>query len=209
MRRIKASSENEMILEFLKMEFDSERFNAKIEAVLKEMCINSDIISNGNIVCEQENVLRAEILKRFRGYRDKEIFENFPANIEWIWTEFDREDIFKILYIEYSYWNELSNYTGSPLEAAKTIISGKMIYDVPNDRAINGANKLKEGHIFPPLIFLTDENERRYIVLEGHSRITAYGLVPDLFQNVSVLLGVCERKDLEKWYGKMPVRFST
>ena len=35
--------------------------------------------------------------------------------------------------------------------------------------------------------------------------MTAYALVPDLFQNVSVLLGYCDSKELDKWYGKMPV----
>ena len=207
MRKIKPSNENEMVYEFLKMEISSDRYREQIESVLEKMRVNKSIITNGNIMSEQENALRIEILKRFRGYKDEELFENFPANIEWIWTEFEREDISKIIYIEYSYWNELSNYTGSPLEAAKTILSGKTVYDVPNDGAIEGAKKLMAGHKFPPLIFLTDENEKRYIILEGHGRMTAYGLVPDLFQNVSVLLGYCDNEDLDKWYGEMPVLY--
>jgi hypothetical protein len=195
-----------MVYEFLKMEIDSDRYREQIESALEEMCVGKNIITNGNIMSEQENVLRAEILGKFRGYRNTEIFENFPQKIEWIWTEFDKEDISKIIYIEYSYWNELSDYTGSPLEAAKTILSGKTVYDVPNSWAIEGAQKLKEGYKFPPLIFLTDESEQRYIILEGHGRMTSYGLVPDLFQNVSVLLGYCHNKDLNTWYGEMPER---
>ena len=206
MRKIKQSNENEMIYEFLKMEFSSERYSEKILSVLSEMNIDKSIILNGDIESEQENVLRTEVLRRFRGYPDKEIFERFPSKINWLWTLFDQEDIGKIFYIEYSYWNELSNYTGSPLEAAKTILSGKTIYDVPNDNSIKGAEKIKAGHKFPPLIFLTDENQSRYIILEGHGRMTAYGLVPDLFQDVSVLLGVCEANELNKWYGAMPAR---
>jgi len=206
MRKIKPSNENEMVYEFLKMEIDSERFKNSLEAILNEMCICKRIITNGNITSEQENIVRAEILRRFRGYRDEELFENFPANIEWMWAEFSRDDISKIIYIEYSYWNELSNYTGSPLEAAKTILSGKTVFNVPNDGAIEGAKKLRTGHRFPPLIFLTDKNENRYIILEGHGRMTAYGLVPDLFENVTVLLGYCNNDELDKWYGEMPVR---
>ncbi|MCL2604602.1 MAG: hypothetical protein FWD90_09000 [Defluviitaleaceae bacterium] len=206
MKKIKPSNENEMVYEFLKMEFDSDRFKKQIETVLEKMCITKDIITNGNIMCEKENTLRIKILKRFRGYKDEELFENFPTNVEWIWTEFEREDLPKIIYIEYSYWNELSNYTGSPLEAAKTILSGKTIYDVPNDSAIEGAKKLREGHKFPPMIFLMDESEKRYLILEGHGRMTAYGLASDLFQNVSVLLGYCDSEELGKWYGEMPKR---
>ena len=203
---IRPSSENEMVYEFLKMEISSHRYAKKIESVLKEMRINKDIITDGNLASEKENALRAEILRRFRGYRDKEIFENFPSKIDWVWTAFDREDISKILYMEYSYWNELSNYTGSPLEAAKTISAGKLVYDVSNDGAIQGAQWLKQGNTFPPMIFLTDESECCYIILEGHGRMTAYGLVPDVFQNVSVLLGYCNAEKLKKWYGEMPAR---
>lgn len=204
MRKKSLSNENEMIYEFLKMEIDSDRFTEKIEVVLKELHIDRNIITNGDIKSEQENVLRVDILKRFRGWRNEELFENFPTKIDWIWTVFNREDISKIIYINYSYWNELSNYTGSPLEAAKSILSGKTVYNVPNDRAIEGAQKLKEGCTFPPLIMLTDASESRYIILEGHGRMTAYGLVPELFQNISVLLGYCDSYELKQWYGEMP-----
>lgn len=206
MRKIKPSNESEMVYEFLKMEINSVRYAEQIETVLDELHVDRDIITNGNIACEKENALRSEILGRFRGYRNAELFENFPTKIDWIWSVFDKEDIYKVIYIEYSYWNQLSNFTGSPLEAAKTILSGKTVYDVPNDGAIIGAQRLKEGCTFPPLIFLTDESESRYIILEGHARMTAYGLVPELFQNVSVLLGYCDRGELKEWYGEMPAR---
>lgn len=207
MRKIRPSNENEMVYEFLHMEIASDRFAEQIQSVLEELHIDREIITNGTTASEQENAFRAEILGRFRGYKkDKELFENFPTKIDWVWTVFDKEDISKTRYIVYSYWNELSNYTGSPLEAAKTILSGKTVYDVPNDNALEAAQKLKDGYKFPPLIFLTDNSESRFIILEGHGRMTAYGLVPDCFQNVSVLLGYCDRVELDKWYGEMPAR---
>jgi len=204
MKKIRNSNENEMIYEFLKMEVNSDRYREQIETVLKELDVSKDIITNGNIMSEQENTLREEILKRFRGWRTEELFENFPSKIDWVWTEFDREDILKIIYIEYSYWNELSNYTGSPLEAAKYVLSGRTLYDMPTDGFIEDTKWVIERNKFPPMIFLTDKSEERYIILEGHCRMTVYGLVPVLFQNVSVLLGYCDREDLDKWYGKMP-----
>jgi hypothetical protein len=206
MQKIKPSHENEMVFEFLKMELGSDRYAERIEAVLEALRIDKKIITNGNINSERENALRTEVLRRFRGYRDEEVFRNFPAKIDWVWAVFDEEDMSKIFYIEYSYWNEISNYTGSPLEAAKTIRSGKTVFDVPNDGFVNAARKIKEGHKFPPLICLTDKSESRYIILEGHCRMTAYGLVPELFQNIVVLLGYCEREELNSWYGEMPKR---
>jgi hypothetical protein len=205
MKKIKPSNENEMVCEFLKMELNSARYSKPITALLEEMGVTDDIIINGDIISERENALRADILRRFRGWRDLELFKNFPTKIDWHWSVFDNEDIYKIVYIEYSYWNELSHYTGSPLVAAKTILSGQTIYDVPNDWFLKGVQQLKEGCKFPPMIFLTDAIESRYIILEGHGRMTAYGLVPELFQDVSVLLGYCEHEELNAWYGKMPI----
>jgi len=205
MRIIKKSDENEMVSEFLKMEIASTRYGLKIESILREINVSKRVITDGNIADENENRIRAEILGIFRGYKkDAEIFENFPSPVEWVWAVFDKEDLSKIIYIEYSYWNEISNFTGSPLEAAKTILSGKTIYDVPNDGFIQAARKLRDGHKFPPLIFLTEQNENRFIILEGHLRMTAFCLEPELFRNVPVLLGYCSSEGLNKWYGEMP-----
>lgn len=204
MKKIKPSNENEMVYEFLKMEIDSKRFRNDITKILDELHIAESKITDGNINSDYENNLRAEVLRRFRGWRDSEMFEDFPIEINWLWTVFDNDDMKKIHYIIYSYWNELSDYTGSPLEAGKTILSGKKIYGLPNDDFINGAEMLRNGHKFPPFIFLTDYEESRYIILEGHSRMTAYGLVPDMFHNIHVLLGYCHRDELNKWYGIMP-----
>ena len=205
MKIIKQSTENEMIYEFLKMEIASIRYAEQIKSILDELHLSTEIITNGNILSQQENAARAEMLNRFRGYgRNEELFTNYPASVNWVWAIFGNEDIEKIKYIEYSYWNELSNYTGSPAEAAKTIRAGKTIYDVPNDGFLIAAQKLKNGCTFPPLICLTDETESRYILLEGHLRMTAYALEPEFFQNVSVLVGYCSGEALDKWYGVMP-----
>jgi hypothetical protein len=206
MKILKPSTEHEMVSKFLKMELDSKRFGDEIKTVLSDLNIKSEIITNGNLFSEDENNLRAVILNRTRGYKHEVIFENYPTFINWYWAVFNKDDLNKILYIEYSYWNELSNYTGSPLEAAKTILSGRTVYDVPNDSAVESALMLRNGYTFPPMIFLTDTDESRYIILEGHGRMTAYGLVPELFNNVSVLLGYCKHEELNKWYGVMPPR---
>ena len=202
MKKLRPSSEDEMILEFLGMEIQSHRFQEKMTDVLDEMGLGRDIILNGDIASVKENALRKEILGQFRGYgKDAELFKDFPKQVEWWWSVFDGDDLSKIRYIDYSYWNELSNYSGSPIEAAKTIKSGKTIYDVPNDNFIEIARKLRAGHIFPPMIFLTDKAESRYVILEGHARMTGYGLYPEAFRDVSVLLGYCVGSELDKWNG--------
>ena len=207
MKIIKPSSENEMIYEFLRMEIASIRHSKQIMDILNELSLPIEIITNGNLISQQKNAARAEVLNCFRGYgRNEALFTNYPAKVDWVWATFGKDDIEKIKYIEYSYWNELSNYTGSPNEAAKMIKAGKIVYDVPNDGFIEAARELKNGHLFPPLICLTDEAESRYILLEGHLRMTAYALEPEFFQNVPALVGYCSGEELDKWYGVMPKR---
>ena len=48
MKIIRESNEDEMILEFLKGELNSNRFNEQLNEVLKELNISKDIIENGN-----------------------------------------------------------------------------------------------------------------------------------------------------------------
>ena len=203
---LKPSTENEMVLHFLKMEYQSERWAGEIEAALENLGVNPKIITSGNLDSEEENAARVAVLGQFRGYPTAELFTNFPEEIDWCWAVFGGDDLPRIFYIEYSYWNELSNYTGKPIEAAKTIAMGKTIFDVPNDGFLKAAKHLElqteSENAFPPMIFLTDST--RYIILEGHLRMTAYALVPEAFENVSVILGRCSSADLDKWYGTMP-----
>ena len=200
MKKIKKSSEEEMVLEFLKMELQSDRFSSKILKILKNLKLDIDIINNGNLLNDNENRLRSVVLGQFRGYKlNKELFKNYPNKIKWYWVLLDEQDLEKIRYINYSYWNELSNFTNSPLEAAKTIFSGKEIYGVSNKGFLEASDYLKDGGIFPPLIMITDMNETKYVILEGHKRLTAYALSPEYFKNVSVLLGYCSTENFANW----------
>jgi hypothetical protein len=133
------------------------------------------------------------------------LFDHFPTDVQWSWTRFGRQDLEQIRYINYSYWNELSKGTGSPLDAARTIRSGVTIFNVPNDGFWQAYQWLKSGKPFPPLIMVTDHDAGIFTILEGHLRMTAYGLAPDRFRNVTVLLGTCQKGKLIKWFGAKPI----
>ena len=207
MHKIRPSCENEMVHEFLKMELDSARFAEGIESALRRCGVDKGLITSGDIKSERENALRTKVLGLSRGYgMDDGVFINYPSSISWFWVVLNKHDAAKTLYIEYSYWNELSNYTGSPIEAAKAVLQGKTAFDIPNDNFVNIHQKLKGGAAFPPLIMLTDPSEQRYILLEGHTRMTGFCIDTSLFNNIPALLGYCNDKELGRWYGKMPQR---
>ena len=119
---LREASEDEMILEFLRGEIKSKRFQSQIMEVLNNQKESTQIIQKADLNNIVENEKRKDILRIFRGYgSNTHLFENFPDISRWIFAECTCEDIDKIHYINYSYWNELSKYTSSPLIAAETI----------------------------------------------------------------------------------------
>ncbi len=94
----------------------------------------------------------------------------------------------------------MSKYTGSPLIAAETIREGIEIYGISNSNSIKGVAYLEQGGSFPPIILLTSDREN-YILLEGHSRMTVYGLAPSFFEGSKCYIGICEDSALRKWNG--------
>ena len=199
MNILRTSSEDEMILEFLKTEYHSERFTEQIKKAMKELSLNEGIILSADLNDTNENTARKKLLGEFRGYGlNRELFENFPDEIQWSLCNFVSSDLNNIRYIDYSYWNELSKGTHSPLAAAQTVRDGIEIYHLSNAGFVRAAEFIKSGGKFPKLILLTSDLEH-FVVVEGHFRITAYALVPEHFDNVECFVGKCSGADLEKW----------
>lgn len=201
MKTIRISNENEMILEFLKGELNSNRFNEKLISILNELAYSSDIITNGDEGNQKENLLRLKIMEMYRGYLNKELFKNFPDIYEWKLVELSSEDIDNIYYIDYDYWNELSNNTSKPIEAAKNIKNGIEIFDVSNKPFLDGIEHL-ENKTFPPVILITCNNEK-FLIIEGHSRMTVYGFDPNKLQGTYAYIGYCTPEDMKKYDARM------
>ncbi len=199
MNILRTSSEAEMIAEFLKAEYRSERFFEQIKEAMDRLSLNESIIlsANTNSVCE--NTARKKLLGKFRGYGlNRELFERFPAEIEWSLCNFVSSDLKNIRYINYSYWNELSQGTKSPLTAAQTILNGTEIYEQSNEGFVKAAEFIKCGGKFLRPIFLTSDFER-FVIVEGHLRMTAFALSPESFNNVECFVGKCSDDDLKNW----------
>ncbi len=201
MNLIRKTNEAEMILEFLKGELNSKRFNENLNNAINELGLDSNIILNGNINDDQENIDRLKIMKKFRGYPDEELFERFPKIEEWKYLELNEKDIDNIYYIDYDYWNKLSNGTSKPVEAAKVIKSGKEIYEVSNQPFLDGVeyNKINK---FPPVILITC-NDEKYLIIEGHSRMTVYGFNPSKLNGTYAYVGYTTEEEMKKYDQRM------
>ncbi|NLV91990.1 MAG: hypothetical protein GX030_06320 [Firmicutes bacterium] len=196
---LRASSEEEMILEFLKAECTSERFSDQMKDALEKLGLEESIIFSADLHSEAENAERKRLLGEFRGYGEgREMFENFPTIFEWNLCSFSCADLGKIRYIDYSYWNDLSAGTHRPLTAAETMRNGVLIYGLSNDGFLRAAEYIKHGGVFPKLFFLTSDYEN-FVIVEGHLRMTAYALVPECFIDVEAIVGRCSSEELKKW----------
>lgn len=193
------SSEAEMVFEFLRTEFYSDRFSEQLKKAMNSLSIDDQILLSANLENKEENALRKELLGEFRGYgRNQELFENFPSQIEWSICSFSKDDLEKIKYIDYSYWNELSAGTRSPLTAAKAVREGITIYGQSTEGFLNAAKYLEDGGLFQNMIFLTADFNS-FIIVEGHLRMTAYALTPNHFDNIRCIVGKCSQSDFDAW----------
>jgi len=200
MKIFNKSSEDEMIAIFLNGEIKSERWVNQINEIIEKNNINKNIIINPNLNNIEENQLRKLVLKIFRGYNNKEIFKNFPKKIDWNWVLLDKNDILKIKYITYDYWEELTNGTRYAKDSVINIRNNIEIFGVSNNNFIKLSEYIKNGNKIEPLIILAPvENKEKMIILEGHARLTAINLVIEYITEIKVLIGFVEEKILKKW----------
>jgi hypothetical protein len=200
MRILGKSSENEMISLFISEEIKSARYKNNILEIINTEKIDRNIIDNPDLNNKKDNKLRKLILKKFRGYNNKGIFTNFPKKVDWNWALLDKEDILRIKYISYDYWEELSNGTRYAKDSVENIRNGVEVFGVSNRNFVNISEYIKNGKELDPLIIMAPvENKLRMIVLEGHARLTGMNLAIKYISEIKVLLGLVKEKKLYKW----------
>lgn len=194
---IRKASEAEMIWAFLNAEYKSDRFYKELSMYMQELQVPVEVVTGAFSDLAKENELRAKLLSRYRGYPDKYIFENYPAVTEWKLVALEEGDLEKLRYVDYDYWNELSNNTGKPTEGAINVLQDVEIFEVVNDGFYEGYKALQEGAKFPPMILLTG-NEKKYLILEGHVRSTLYAMERGSEIGAPAYVGICDEKALIK-----------
>lgn len=197
MRVLRDASEAEMILSFLRQELDSRRFREQLLTALENAGASEALIRSGDLTSGEQNLLRARVLGLFRGYPDREIFERYPPDVAWKLAAMDADDLARLRYVDYSYWNELSAGTSCPLRTAETIRRGEEIFGLSNQYFLEGKALLEQGGSFPPLILLTC-GSGLYLILEGHCRATAYALLPEAFAGTEAYVGFCSAEALRR-----------
>ena len=201
MQIIRSATQAEVVLSFLQGEFESSRFGDELRQTLDFFGFSHSLISNGDFCDTKQNDDRLKVFKKFRGFPDQDLFENFPQNIEWNYVQFSKGDFFNCFYINYSYWNELSDFTSKPTSACKNILAGKEVFDVSNENFLRGKELLGKVK-FPPVILISC-NPKKNLIIEGHSRMTIYGFNPDYFEGTFGYVGKVSKDEMKLYDFRM------
>ncbi len=121
---------------------------------------------------------------------NKDLFEDFPSDMQWYRYSLTRDELGKIKYIDYSYWNKLSDGTRLPRVAAENVKNGVVVFDQPNENFIEASKAFKAGKEFPTVILVGQDENSDLVILEGHLRMTAYYLAPETIpEELEIVIG--------------------
>ncbi|MFN7998608.1 MAG: hypothetical protein U0Q18_33605 [Bryobacteraceae bacterium] len=192
MRFVEAVSEDHVVAHFLKHEIKSERFGGAIRDLLQRNGWNTSLIEQPDLRNEEECSKRARLLSEHRGYRRNEgLFENFPNSVAWARFAMDSAELMQVQYINYSYWNELSGGSRFARDAAIRIRAGITVFGMTTHHFLEMGEALRKGATFPELVLAGADEHSGLVVLEGHARLTAYALAPDLIpKGMTVIVGL-------------------
>ena len=195
MRVIRASSDDEMVAVFLRGELLSDRVGETVREGLAEAGVGEDVILDADLEDARENALRREILGTARGFdRPEGLFWGFPDDVRWQRAALAPAEVLAIRFIDYDYWVELSGGSRLPTDAARQIRAGVTVFGVPNDGFFAVAESF-ESSLPPPLIAVGGVGPG-LVLLEGHVRLTAFALRPDLLpEELELLVGQSARID--------------
>jgi hypothetical protein len=114
--------------------------------------------------------------------------------VRWEWVTLTPAEVLALRYIEYDYWVELSGGSRLPTDAADRIRAGITVFRVPNDGFFELADALGSG--LPTELIVVGGSRDGLVVVEGHARLTAFALRPELLPaELEVLLGSSPRID--------------
>jgi hypothetical protein len=191
MRRLRSSSEAEMVALFLRTELPAARSRDDLRALLERDGLPERVVTAPDINDDAENQARLWLLTQHRGYGIRtELFDGFSGDVCWQWLAVTPAELARVRFIDYDYWVELSGGTRLAVDAAPRIRAGVAPFGVPSDWALGMAQEVADGARFPPLILVTTAPGGDLVVLEGHARLTAFMLARNsLPPELEVLVG--------------------
>jgi hypothetical protein len=188
MRLLHPVGEDEMIATFLRAEIDSGRYGEKLRALLARDGRDPAVLRNPDVADAGANGYRRQLLDEHRAYERREgLFLGLPHEVDWFRAALNGDEVLDILFINWSWWLDLSGGSRRPRDAARRIRAGEIVGVTAEEHEPFTASSSE-------LIAVTRPSHSPLVLVEGHVRLTAYALFPERVpEALGVLLGVSEQ----------------
>lgn len=182
MRDLGEVSEDDMVLAFLQAEIDSPRWRS---------CYQTDSVFDRSVIdlpdkrSPQENQTSRELLGRVRGYgRNGLLFTGFPVAVVWHRIILEQAELPKLKYANHPAWVRLSGGTRLVVDGARSLRSPENPVEAAFAHIPAIVEDVKGGMRYPPLIGVHQKDTENILLIEGHSRATAYAVaqLPSQFE---------------------------
>jgi hypothetical protein len=165
------ATEDDMVAAFLRAEINSSRYDDRILEPLLQQGLSRRLIDEPNLADGMENAVRRGLLD-FRGFQSRNaLFSRFPTDARWRRVALESDDLGRLRYANYPTWIELSGGTRLVNDGARNFRGRPDNPDTYHIYAI--AQACRNGIRFPELI-TAEAHDSSLILIEGHSRATAY-----------------------------------
>lgn len=193
MKIIQPSSSSEAILAWLRAELNTGRSkDSDAEQTIREEIIDAlarhdadlTLITHADLRNDDDNETRLAVLQTYRDWMQDDL-----DKYSWRLAELTASDVRKLHYIDYSYWNELSNGTHEVGVGANNVRNGTTIFDVSNSIFWSIAKAFEADEIFEPIIVLREDDNAPGRIIEGHARSTGYLLATNVKRPLIAIVG--------------------
>src|SRR6266699_3060458 len=194
MRLLRPASEDEMVAAFLTAEVASARYGPRIREILARLGRPLAVVTQPDLVDEDANAARRQILAAYREYPSGDVFTGMPADVRWYRAALTPAELDTVKYLDYSYWTDFSGGTRLAADGARRL---GFWQDQPAGSIYRQvAENARDGRLPPPIIVIGEPGPANLVVIEGHKRLTGLLLCPQwLPAELEVVLGIVSHHD--------------
>lgn len=181
-----------MILAFLQAELQSPRFQSyypMVQGYDRERLVFVEPRLDDPV----ENDLRKQLLAAVRGFGASTLlFPGFPTEVRWLRVAYTVEEVGAMKYANWPTWNTLTGGSRLVRDGAANVATVSTDEDTRGN--VEGVQRaVASGQVLAELILAAKREDEIPVVIEGHTRATAY--VRELTSDVEIeaILGVSDR----------------
>lgn len=210
MQLLEDVSDSAVVAAFLCAELDSPRYGGTVRALLDQAGASARLIESPDLSDAAENDLRARILGAYRGWPDRYLLHRFPRTVRWRRATLTTADLGSLLYInddprlpgrerwDKVSWFDLAGGTRLVADGAQTVGRGRPEpgYEHVFASIVATATRMRAGAEYPELVLARESASSPLLIVEGHTRATAYVLAAR--DRAPAFVG--EAPGLERWH---------